>query len=69
MATEADQVNCGAFVNRLTRGHKRTFFQLSIPNTWADRLVDGRKVQMLPHEAMIDLAKVLDLALQPRSTE
>lgn len=69
MATEANQLNCGAFVNRLTRGHKRTFLQVSIPNTWADRLVDARKVSMLPQEAMIDLAKVLDAALQPRPTE
>lgn len=66
MATEANSLNCGAFVNRLTRGHKRTFLQVSIPNTWADRLVDARKVSMLPQEAMIDLAKVLDAALQPQ---
>jgi len=65
MATEADRLNCGAFVNRLTRGHKRTFLQVSIPNTWADRLVDARKVSMLPQEAMIDLARVLDVALHP----
>jgi len=69
VATEAEGLNCGAFVNRLTRGHKRTFLQVSIPNTWADRLVDARKVSMLPQEAMIDLARVLDVALHPPPAE
>lgn len=68
MATEADPVTSGVFVNRLTRGHKRTFVGLSIPNTWADQLVDGRKVAMLPYEAQCELAKAFEEALSPRLT-
>ena len=46
MATEADDVNRGVFVNRLSRGHKRTFFSVSVPHeylAWLE-LADERTI-------------------------
>ena len=37
MATE-DDVNRGVFVNRLSRGHKRTFFSVSVPHAYLAHL-------------------------------
>lgn len=62
MATEAGELSRGVFVNRVTRGHKRTFLQLSIPNEWVYDLVDPKRVRF-PEECTVDLAILLDQAL------
>lgn len=65
MATEAAELmTCGVYVNRVVRGHKRTFFNLSIPNDWIREGWEHLPAGEISCSDKIDLAHLLDLAFR-----
>lgn len=70
MATD-DDLTPRAYVNRVTRGHKRWFFQVSVPHDYLDWISDEARSMREPDLVARDFADVFDKMLQavrtPRS--
>lgn len=63
MATEAGELrNKGAYVHRLTKGHARWFFNVSLPLGYL--AIDERRLTMVPEEVSRDVAAILDEAMK-----
>lgn len=52
-----------AYVHRLSAGHTRYFFNVSVPRTWLEGVVDEQQLVRAPDEVCKQIAKLIEQGL------